>query len=274
MARRTGSHSTSVGSRAPPPASGSCRSIPRLPCVRSIRSAYSTMRRTRSANGLGARASTAFSAAGSRMAWRVASSGTRSSRTPASSTRASASGSTWALNSASGVTLPGTSTAPPIATTRPAPRIAAASASTARARLVSGPSATIVRPRSWRRAASTITRGASTEEGRGSTGGQSGRSPSPSTPWYGAILSGRASGRAAPAATSGGGNGRRRAVDRKSVGEGKRGNLGGRRILKKKKKKKEYFDDKKKKKKKKIQQDREESDRNHVNFNNTRHTRG
>src|SRR5438128_12100211 len=33
MAGRTGPHSTSVGSRATPTASGSCRSIPRLPCA-------------------------------------------------------------------------------------------------------------------------------------------------------------------------------------------------------------------------------------------------
>src|SRR5437899_910405 len=216
-ARRTGSQRTREGSRATPTASGSCRSMPRLPCARSIRSAYSTTRRTRSANGAGARASADCSAADSSLTWRVASSGTRSSRTPASRTRASASGSTCALNSASGVTLPGTSTAPPIATTWPALRIAAASRSTASARLVRGPRATIVRPPPYRVAASTITPGASTEATRGSTGGQSGKSPSPSPPWYAAVRSGRASGRAAPVATSGAGNGRRRSSSRKTL---------------------------------------------------------
>src|SRR5215468_5052869 len=56
------------------------------------------------------------------------------------------------LNSASGVILPGTSTAPPMMTTRPVLRRASASRRTASARFVNGPRAMSVNRSAWARA--------------------------------------------------------------------------------------------------------------------------
>src|SRR5206468_680754 len=148
MASRTVSHLARDGSTARPTASGSWSAIPWAPSLWAIRKPRSLNLWIRDASGPDERPSVARIPARGSTAWRVASRGTTSSGSPAARTRCAASGSTDMLNSAVGVTLPGTSTAPPIATIRPTRPTAAASCLSASARLVRGPSATIVSSRS------------------------------------------------------------------------------------------------------------------------------
>ncbi|OLD78164.1 MAG: hypothetical protein AUG87_02170 [Candidatus Rokubacteria bacterium 13_1_20CM_4_70_14] len=181
--RRTGSHSASAGSIASASARGSWSTSPRAPVEWSSLKPRSLNATMRSTSGPDSRRSADFRPARGRTAWRVASRGTRSRGRCAANTRWAASGSTYMLNSAVGVMLPGTSTAPPIATMRPIRLTAPASDLSVSARLVSGPSATSVSSRCNRRACSTITLTASGSSGGFSVSGQSGRSPRPSSPW-------------------------------------------------------------------------------------------
>src|SRR5204863_8441514 len=137
MTRRTDSHAASVGSIASASARGSWSTSPCDPLAWSIRKPRSLNATMRSASGPDTRRNADFMPARGRPACRVASGGRRCKGSRAASTRWAASGSTYMLNSAVGVTLPGTSTAPPIAMIRPIRLTAPASALSVRARLVS-----------------------------------------------------------------------------------------------------------------------------------------
>src|SRR5207244_3830133 len=102
--RRMVSHTTKLGSMATPTASGSCSVIPGTTSSPSPRKPYAANALTRSAMGPGHLANAASSSARVSTACRVASSGTSVSGNPASNTTPAASGSTYMLNSASGVT--------------------------------------------------------------------------------------------------------------------------------------------------------------------------
>ena len=106
-----------------------------------------------------------------------------------------ASGSQWTFHSATGVVLPGTRKAPPIAIQRPSSRGRAGSISTAMARLVRGPSVTSVSSPGRRRASSTISCGAKrADTGIDGSGGSA--NPRPRGPCVSGVIS---RGRSSPA---------------------------------------------------------------------------
>ena len=122
---------------------------------------------------------------------------------PALNTMSAACGSFQTLASATGDTLPGSSTVPPITMTSCTNCGNCGSSSSAAARLPKGPTATSVISSGWARAMSTM----NCAEGRGSStklcGARCGKLPKPSSPWMcaGGASPGLTQGRPAPRVT-------------------------------------------------------------------------